>query len=118
MFKSVDIDIGVSIEVTILNGVTKYYAVPYIPGGITLRLDVSDGEVACYISDTTRNPGPDDNVWIINKRGYADRFIEPEQFNRTGTRHIYIALTGTGPLNNTCFLNTTAGNFSSQGSHK
>ena len=94
---------------------TKYYAVPFTSGGITLRLDVSVGYITCYASDIFRNPGPDNYVWLINTRGYADGFIDPaSQFGRSGTRYIYIALVGVDPLN-TYLLNSTSGNFSSQG---
>ena len=99
---------------TLTAGEIKYYAVPFTTGGITLRLDVSVGYVACYVSDTIRNPGPGNYVWLINGTGYADGFIDPSQFGRSGTRYIYIALVGGDPLN-TCLLNSTVGNFSSQG---
>ena len=94
---------------------TKYYAIPFTTGGITLRLDVSVGYITCYASDTFRNPGPGNYVWLINTRGYADGFIDPaSQFGRSGTRHIYVALVGVNALN-TYLLNSTSGNFSSQG---
>ena len=112
---STDIAIDVGITVTIASGVTKYYAVPFTSGGITLRLDVSVGYITCYASDTFRNPGPGNYVWLINTDGYADGFIDPaSQFGRSGTRYIYIALVGVSSLN-TYLLNTTSGNFSSQG---
>ena len=53
-------------------------------------------------------------MWLINTRGYADGFIDPTQFGRSGTRFIYVALVGVNPLN-TFLLNSTTGNFSSQG---
>ncbi len=93
----------------------KYYAIPFSSGGITLRLDVSVGYITCYASDTFRNPSPDNYVWLINTSGYADGFIDPaSQFGRSGTRYIYIALVGINSLNN-YQLNSTSGNFSSQG---
>ena len=99
-------------------GVTRYYAVPFTPGGITLRLDVSVGYITCYASDTFRNPGPGNYVWLINTRGYADGFIDPaSQFGRTGTRFIYVALVGVDVLN-TFVLNSAVGNFSSQGEYQ
>ena len=94
---------------------TKYYAVPFTTGGITLRLDVSVGNITCYASDTIRNPGPSNYVWLINTRGYADGFIDPTQFGRSGARYIYVALVGVN-IFNTYLLNSTTGNFSSQGS--
>ena len=94
---------------------TKYYALPFTSGGITLRLDISVGYITCYASDVFRNPGPDNYVWLINTRGYADGFIDPaSQFGRSGTRYIYVALVGVNALN-TYLLNSTSGNFSSQG---
>ena len=93
---------------------TKYYAVPFTTGGITLRLDVSVGYITCYASDTIRNPGPGNYAWLINTRGYADGFIDPTLFGRSGTRYIYVALVGVNTLN-TYLLNSTTGNFSSQG---
>ena len=94
---------------------TKYYAVPFTSGGITVRLDVSVGYITCYASDTFRNPGPGNYVWLINTDGYADGFIDPaSQFGRSGTCYIYIALVGVSALN-TYLLNSTNGNFSSQG---
>ena len=101
--------------VSIGAGVTKYYSVPFTPGGITLRLGVSVGYITCYASDTFRNPGPGNYVWLINTRGYADGFIDPaSQFGRTGTRFIYVALVGID-VTNTYLFNSTTGNFSSQG---
>ena len=110
-----DYGLNVGIMATIASGVTKYYAVPFTSGGITLRLDISVGYITCYASDTFRNPGPGNYVWLINTSGYADGFIDPaSQFGRSGTRYIYIALVGVNSLN-TYQLNTTSGNFSSQG---
>ena len=95
---------------------TKYYAVPFISGGITLRLDVTAGYVSSYVSDTIRKPGQDCCTWLINTRGYADRFIDQAQFDRFGTRHLYVALTGFESYSpNTYLLNSTSGDFSSQG---
>ena len=114
LWHDTDVGIGVGITATIASRVTKYYAVPFTPGGITLRLDVSVGYITCYASDIVRNPGPDNYVWLINTRGYADGFIDPAQFSRSGTRFIYVALVGIDPLN-TYLLNSTIGNYSSQG---
>ena len=109
-----DINIGDGLQVTLTAGEIKYYAVPFTTGGITLRLDVSVGYITCYVSDTIRNPGPGNYVWLINSRGYADGFIDPSQFGRSGTRYIYVALVGVDQTN-TYLLNSTNGNFSSQG---
>ena len=109
-----DTNIGVGVRDSIGSGVTKYYSVPFTTGGITLRLDVSIGYITCYASDTFRNPGPGNYVWLINTRGYADGFIDPAQYGRLGTRYIYVALVGGDSLN-TYLLNSTIGNFSSQG---
>ena len=110
-----DVNIGGGLTVSIGAGVTRYYAIPFTSGGITLRLDVSIGYITCYASDVFRNPGPGNYVWLINTRGYADGFIDPAaQFGRSGTRYIYIALVGVDP-NNTYLFNTTNGNSSSQG---
>ena len=99
-------------------GVIRYYAIPFTTGGITLRLDVSVGYITCYASDTFRNPGPGNYVWLINTRGYADGFIDPaSQFGRMGTRYIYVALVGVDVLN-TFELNSAIGNFSSLGKSK
>ena len=109
--------LGSAVSASIARGVIKYYSVPFVSGGITLRLDVTVGYITCYASDTIRNPGPSNYVWLINTRGYADGFIDPTQFGRSGTRFIYIALVGNNLLN-TYVLNSTAGNFSSQGSYQ
>lgn len=78
---------------TINRGVIKYYAIPFTPGGITLRLDISLGYITCYISDTVRNPGPDNYVWLIeNQGGYTDIFIDPTCFGRLGTRYVYVTV--------------------------
>ena len=110
-----DLTLGNAVSLSIARGVVKYYAIPFTSGGITLRLDVSVGYITCYASDTFRNPGPGNYVWLINTSGYADGFIDPaSQFGRSGARYIYIALVGVNSLN-TYQLNTTSGNFSSQG---
>ena len=115
MYNDTDYGLDVGIMATIASGVTKYYAIPFTSGGITLRLDVSVGYITCYASDTFRNPGPGNYVWLINTSGYADGFIDPaSQFGRSGARYIYIALVGVNALN-TYLLNSTSGNFSSQG---
>ena len=114
MLSIADVGIGVGIRATIASAVTKYYAVPFASGGITLRLDVSVGYITCYASDTVRNPGPGNYAWLINTRGYADGFIDPALLGRSGTRYIYVALVGVDLLN-TYLLNSTTGNFSSQG---
>lgn len=121
----VDINIGEYVTEIIDGGVIRYYAVPFSPGGITVRLDVSVGYATCYISDIIRNPGPDNYVWLIDTRGYGDEFIDPAEFGRSETRYIYIAIVGGywgyygvgGYMyqSNTYLLNSTIGNFSSQG---
>ena len=114
LLSNADIGTGVGIRGTIGVGEIRYYAVPFTTGGITLRLDVSIGYIICYASDIIRNPGPGSYVWLVNARGYADGFVDPSQFGRVGTRYIYIALVG-GDTLNTFLLNSTTGNFSSQG---
>ena len=108
---------GSAVSVSIAGGVIKYYSVPFSSGGITLRLDVSAGYITCYVSDIVRNPGPGNYVWLINTGGYADGFIDPTQFGRSGTRYIYVALVGVNALN-TYLFNSTSGNFSSQGDYR
>ena len=117
MFWVSDLTLGNAVSVSIVGGVAKYYAVPFTPGGITLRLDVSVGYITCYASDIVRNPGPGNYVWLISTRGYADGFIDPTRFGRSGTRYIYVALVGVDPFN-TYLLNSTSGDFSSQGNSK
>lgn len=109
-----EVNIGSRISITVHRGALNYYALPFTHGGITIRLDVSIGYITFYASDTVRNPGPGNYVWLINTSGYADVFIDPAQFGRSGTHYIYVALAGNAPLN-TYELNSVTGNFASRG---
>ena len=116
----IDIDIGQSITVAVRGRRTNYYALPFILGGITLRVDVSEGYFHCYASDTIRNPSPGNHVWTIYTGNYANVFIDPAQFGRSGSRYIYVALEAYTVLNynnvhSSCQLSSISGNFSSQG---
>ena len=115
-----DIGIDNATAATISRSVIKYYAIPFTSGGITLRMDVSEGYVYCYVSDTNRHPGPYNypydhvSAWRISTDNYEDRFIDPAQYGRSGTRYIYVAVYGN--YNRNSYLMTSAdGNFASQG---
>ena len=99
------------------SSVPKYYAVPFAPGGITLKLDVTYGYITCYISDTSWKTDSQDNEWVININSgeYADRFIDPAEYGRSGTHYIFVTIYGHGGY--TYMLNSTSGNFSSQGNN-
>lgn len=94
-------------------GVTYYYSLPFNPGGITLRLDVSYGYISGYVSVGVRNPGPGNYYRRIDTSSYADEFIY--QAGISGTRYVYIGLRGNSHYNSRFLLNSTIGDFSSQG---
>ena len=115
-----DVGIGGTTAATIGNSVIKYYTIPFTSGGITLRMDVSEGYVYCYVSDTNRHPGPNNypydyvSAWRMNTHDYEDRFIDPAQYGRSGTRYVYVAVNGRNNRNS--YLMTSAsGDFTSQG---
>ena len=115
-----DIGIDNATAATISRSVIKYYAIPFTSGGITLRMDVSEGYVYCYVSDTNRHPGPYNypydhvSAWRMNTHDYEDRFIDPAQYGRSGTRYVYVAVNGRHNRNS--YLMTSAsGDFTSQG---
>ena len=114
VFPCVDIDLDVGITATTYRSVPKYYAIPFTPGGITLKIDVSVGYITCYISDTVWKPDSGNYEWVIYTRGYADTFINPAEFGRYGTHLIYITLVGHDQYN-TYFLNSTSSSFPPQG---
>ena len=82
-------------------------------------MDVTYGSITCYISDTVWKTTSSDYEWVINTRGYADIFIDPAEFGRLDTRYIFVTVYANYPyVYNTYTLNSTSGNFSSQGNIK
>ena len=115
-FTYADVGIDNATAATIGHSEIEYYAIPFTLGGITLRLDVSEGHVYCYVSDTVRNPAYGNNgyQWYISTAGgYADRFIDPTEYGRSETRYIYVAVRGSNS-HNTYLMTSVSGNFSSQ----
>ena len=100
---------------SLVAGVARYHAVQFTDGGITLRLQVSEGGAECYISDIVMHPGYNNRKWQIrlNGRGYADGFINPIQHDGLAVRYIYIAVTGIYDINR-YLLTSTPGDFTTQ----
>lgn len=115
VFDNSGLYIGSASSATLSSSIAKYYAIPLSPGGLTIRLDVSLGNITCYASDTDRHPNTDNNIWQIGIVGYASRFIDQGGCDRSEEcGYIYIAIVGVRE-SNSYRLDAVSGDLTSQG---
>ena len=95
-------------------GLFRYYALPFLREGLTIRVDVSVGEVWCYASDVERNPNRDNHIWSFLITEYNDTNIDPGSLGREAGHTLFIAIEGINPSNNFT-LNSTSGDTSITG---
>lgn len=111
VYTNADYSIDVAMSDTLASGQVKYYSLLFPPEGLTIKLEVTSGYVACYASASVRNPGPGNYDWFLETDGYADTFINPDP--QLG-RYFFIALVGVNTTND-FVLDSRAGDKSTQG---
>lgn len=112
--KFLEVAIGDPVYDAIGSNRFRYYIFPFLTEGITIRLEVFQGGVWCYASDTNRNPNSGDYVWRLYISGYNDSYIDPMSLERTPGTFLFVTIEGLGS-NNDFKLNSTSGDTSIQG---
>ena len=98
--------IGDPVSDSIGSGRFRYYIFPFLSRGVTIRVEVFQGGVWCYASDTNRNPNRRDYIWRLYISEYNDSFIDPASLGRAAGTYLFIAIEGTG-FTNDFTLNST-----------
>ena len=114
MFYVIEKSIGDTISDVINQGQFKYYSIPFLNGGVTIRVEVFSGRVWCYASDTERNPDSSSYIWRLFISEYDDSYIDPSSLERPAGTVLYIAIEGDDTTNNFT-LNSTIGDTSLTG---
>ena len=105
-----DFGIGAVIGDTILNGVIKFYSLPFPANGITLSLTVISGYVNCYASDRYRNPNEYEYDWFVAISDYWEVFLDPTAISRPLGSFLYISFQGIG-TSNVYLVNSSSGDY-------
>ena len=95
------------------NGQFRFYILPFLTEGVTIRVEVSIGEVWCYVSTTDRNPHNESYTWKFFISGYNDFTFSPGAANADS---LFLAIEGLDSTNN-FILNSTTGNTAITGKH-
>ena len=103
--------IGNQLSDFIGSGQFRYYILPFLSGGVTIRVEVFRGGVWCYASDTNRNPSSGNYIWRLFISEYGDSYIDPRSLNRVAGAFLFIAIEGMD-TNNDFALNSTIGDTS------
>lgn len=96
-------------------GQFRYYILPFLVEGITIRVELSDGEVWCYASDVDRNPNNESSIWSFFITGYDNTNIDPRFLSRPPGYSLFIAIEGVNSTSNNFTLNSTTGNTAIRG---
>ena len=106
-----ELTIGDPVYDSITSGRFRFYILPFLTAGVTVRVEVFRGGVWCYASDTNRNPNSGDYIWRLFISDYNDSYIDPTSLERTAGSFLFIAIEGLSSANNFS-LNSTLGDTS------
>jgi len=91
---------------------------PLPSSGLTAVLDISEGSVVCYISNSLQNPNRKYGyTWRVEAYYYNDSFIDPSTIQGEAGGYIYIGIEGRSNTSNTFVLNATSGDTATKGSY-
>ena len=94
---------------TVGMGERVYYQFMFPSTGLTIQLDVGEGYIVCYASDSLQNPNERQGYdWRVEANDYIDTFIDPTLLGRPAGQNIYISLEGS-ESNNSFTVNSTGG---------
>lgn len=110
----IDKPIGEHVSDVINQGQFRYYSIPFLSGGVTIRVEVFSGHVWCYASDTERNPDSNNYIWRLFISEYEDSYVDPSSLERPAGTLLYIAIEG-DDMSNNFTLNSTIGDTSIAG---
>ena len=108
---SLEKSIGEYSSAVISQGQFGYYSIPFLNGGVTIRVEVFSGRVWCYASDMDRNPDSSNYIWRLFISEYGDSYIDPSSLERPAGAVLYVAIEGDDTTNNFT-LNSTTGDTS------
>lgn len=108
--------LGVSVTGTLVYKEVVYYQFPFPNTGLTFVLEVSEGSVICYASNSLQNPGRKYGyTWRVVTDSYNDSYIDPSTIQGTVGSYIYVGIDGRNVSNNSFTLTATAGDTSTKG---
>lgn len=87
--------LGVLVNGTLVYKEVTYYRFPYPSNGVTLVLEVSNGSVSCYASNSLQNPNRKYGYErIVKADAYNDTYIDPSTTPGALGAYIYIGIEG------------------------
>lgn len=108
--------LGVSVTGTLVYKEVVYYQFPFPNAGLTFVLEISEGSVICYASNSLQNPGRKYGyTWRVVADSYNDSYVDPSTIQGTIGSYIYIGIDGRNVSNNSFTLTATAGDTSTKG---
>lgn len=103
-------------EGSLVNKEAIYYRFPFPGNGVTFVLEVLNGSVVCYASNTFSNPHHKYNyTWSIEASYYNDSYIDPSTIQVTVGPYIYVGIVGNSNSSSAFFLNATSGDSATAG---
>lgn len=102
---------------TLNNGVTKYYWLAFPSGGVTITLDVIQGAVTLYASDSILNSNAQNYDWRVTANtssGFLETFLDPAMLSRPANAQLFLAIVG-GQSSNTYIMNNAVGDIRTRG---
>ena len=109
-----DVSVGTSITSSLVYREVIYYKFSFPSTGLTLVLDIPDGSVVCYASDTIQNPNPRNGYsWRFEASYYNDSYIDPSMVQGAV---MHVGIEGRGNASSNIFsLNSTFGDSATKG---
>ena len=92
---------------SIINGEFRFYIIPFRSEGVTVRVEIFDGGVLCYVSYSNRNPNSEDYNWRLEISEYDDLYVSQASLGGIFQNFVFVAINGTELTNNFSIISTT-----------
>ena len=102
---------------TLNSGVIRYYEVAFPSDGVTVTLDVIQGSVTLYASDSIWNANAQDYDWRVTadtSSGFIEAFFNSSNLNRQARSIVFLAIVG-GQSTSTYIMNNAVGDIRTKG---
>ena len=110
-----EINIGDMITEQIDDGNQSFYSFPFLQDGVTLKVNVTLGNILLSASVNQHNPPSDSGYWIFNVSGYEEVFLHRNDLQQFYDGPVvFVALYGLSETDNTVDITIlpTTGKFS------
>ena len=97
-----ELNIGDTITEQIDDGNQSFYSFPFLQDGVTLKVNVTLGNILLSASVNQRNPTSDSGYWIFNVSGYEEVFLHRNDLQQFYDGPVvFVALYGLSETDNT-----------------